>query len=384
MSNILRRPMFRRGGAVNSSGQGITSGLDTPKRGLVDEPGKYSQTLPQSSIDQAIGMYGDVSKAMPFEYEPELSLGDYLRIASRGAEIVGAPSEGSGLGGVLATASKPLAKLGMELGTGIDKRQALAKKTYQDRVGAVAKLAGGLEEEKIKANRTFAKKQNLELFESRMKKRIASLTEKRDALEKSDPEYLKLDKIIKIEEQNKIDGMNAILTGSKTEQEMKRELLLTFIKNATAQGDTIESAISSYMKAFPGDEMDSIYSGFTAPVEKETKKPRLENSTGGRVGMYAGGPMTGGTMEDEMAEELLQDEAKQLEILNNKNKKQQAQPLTYDQLRARLPRSIGDDIVRLLADNYDALGDFASIQTQADVDNFNLKYQVNLVLPQEA
>ena len=68
----------------------------------------------------------------------------------------------------------------------------------------------------------------------------------------------------------------------------------------------------------------------------------------------------------------------------DKNKKQQAQPLTYNQLRARLPRSIGDDIVRLLADNYDALGDFASIQTQADVDNFNLKYQVNLVLPQEA
>ena len=106
MSNILRRPMFRRGGAVNSSGQGITSGLDTPKRGLVDEPGKYSQP---SSIDQAISMYGDVSKAMPFDYKPELSFGDYLRIASRGAEIVGAPSEGSGLGGVLATASKPLA-----------------------------------------------------------------------------------------------------------------------------------------------------------------------------------------------------------------------------------------------------------------------------------
>ena len=100
--------------------------------------------------------------------------------------------------------------------------------------------------------------------------------------------------------------------------------------------------------------------------------------------MFAGGPMTGGTMEDEMAEEVLQDEAKQLETLNKKNQKQQAMPLTYDQLRARLPQSIGDDIVRLLADNYDALGDFAAIQTQADVDNFNLKYQVNLVLPQEA
>ena len=381
MSNILRRPMFRRGGAVNSSGQGITSGLDTPKRGLVDEPGKYSQTLPQSSIDQAIGMYGDVSKAMPFEYEPELSLGDYLRIASRGMEIVGAPSEGSGLGGVLATASRPLAKLGMELGTGIDKRQALAKKTYQDRVGAVAKLAGGLEEEKIKANRTFAKKQNLELFESKMNERIESLTEKRDSYDEGSEDYLKLDRVIRAEIQNRNDGMQAILTGSKTQQEQKRELFNIFIKNA--DGD-IDEAIKSFMSVFPNAEMDSIYSGFTAPVEKERKAPRLDNSTGGRVGMFAGGPMTGGTMEDEMAEELLQDEAKQLEILNKKNQKQQAMPLTYDQLRARLPRSIGDDIVRLLADNYDALGDFAAIQTQADVDNFNLKYQVNLVLPQEA
>ena len=31
---------------------------------------------------------------------------------------------------------------------------------------------------------------------------------------------------------------------------------------------------------------------------------------------------------DEMAEEVLQDEAKQLEALNKKNQKQQAQPLT--------------------------------------------------------
>ena len=34
--------MFRMGGSAN---QGITSGLEKPKRGLVDEPGKYSQSL---------------------------------------------------------------------------------------------------------------------------------------------------------------------------------------------------------------------------------------------------------------------------------------------------------------------------------------------------
>ena len=32
MSKALNRPMFRRGGPVDSRGKGITSGLDTPKR----------------------------------------------------------------------------------------------------------------------------------------------------------------------------------------------------------------------------------------------------------------------------------------------------------------------------------------------------------------
>ena len=41
MSRVLRRPMFR-GGYVDSDGVGITSGLDTPKRGLVDGPGGYA------------------------------------------------------------------------------------------------------------------------------------------------------------------------------------------------------------------------------------------------------------------------------------------------------------------------------------------------------
>jgi hypothetical protein len=38
----------------------------------------------------------------------------------------------------------------------------------------------------------------------------------------------------------------------------------------------------------------------------------------------------------------------------------------------------------VLATSYEALADFAELQTQADVDAFNNKYRVNLVLPQEA
>ena len=59
-------------------------------------------------------------------------------------------------------------------------------------------------------------------------------------------------------------------------------------------------------------------------------------------------------------------------------------PISYDQLRARLPKEIGDDIVRLIASSPEALEDFATIATQSDVDLFNQKYNVNLVLPQEA
>jgi len=39
MSRILNRPMFRLGGSTSG---GITSGLDTPKRGRVDGPGGYA------------------------------------------------------------------------------------------------------------------------------------------------------------------------------------------------------------------------------------------------------------------------------------------------------------------------------------------------------
>jgi hypothetical protein len=59
-------------------------------------------------------------------------------------------------------------------------------------------------------------------------------------------------------------------------------------------------------------------------------------------------------------------------------------PIDYDTLRARLPKEITDDVVRLIAASPEALEDFATIATQQDVDQFNQKYSVNLVLPQEA
>ncbi len=57
--------------------------------------------------------------------------------------------------------------------------------------------------------------------------------------------------------------------------------------------------------------------------------------------------------------------------------------MSFEELRARLPATITDDIVILLSQSGEALEDFATIQTQQDVDNFNTKYNVNLILPSE-
>ena len=62
----------------------------------------------------------------------------------------------------------------------------------------------------------------------------------------------------------------------------------------------------------------------------------------------------------------------------------QGSGLSFEELRARLPREISDDIINILVESPAALVDFAEIQTQMDVDQFNMKYGVNLALPSGA
>jgi hypothetical protein len=58
--------------------------------------------------------------------------------------------------------------------------------------------------------------------------------------------------------------------------------------------------------------------------------------------------------------------------------------ISYEQLRERLPQEISNEIVLLLSQSYEAFADFAEIQTQADVNEFNTKYNVQLFLPRQA
>ena len=102
-----------------------------------------------------------------------------------------------------------------------------------------------------------------------------------------------------------------------------------------------------------------------------------EGSTGGRVG-YANGELVEQVGMDVMTPQgnVAMEETVEEGVM--------PEQLSYQELRSRLPQEISNEIVQLLVSSAEALADFAEIQTQIDVDNFNAKYGVNLLLPSEA
>ena len=101
--------------------------------------------------------------------------------------------------------------------------------------------------------------------------------------------------------------------------------------------------------------------------------PTFNFATGGRVGYQLGNSvMPGQPMQAQAAGPTDQGPAPE-----------DMAGITYEELRARLPQEVSDDIVRLLANSAEALEDFAMIQTEQDINTFNKKYGVTLVLPSE-
>ena len=370
MSRILRRPMFR-GGKVSSYGKGIASGLADGgmpnKRGLVDGPGGYAGVM---------DIYEQMQQTVPEYNRQGLTTGDYLRIASAGLDILGRPSEGGGIRGTLATASQPLAKLGADLGTSIDTREAKGRESREDLVrtltGAQAEYMVGLE--KAKGVAGFIEKKINEMFNPDIEAALAA-GDKETAknLKQQRQDYIK-DYVIR-----GIDDSD----------------FLQILRNDTAldqaEGDAqriVKNTINPNSKEVPKAKWKSTDKGFTELKNKEKFRILRETAKFNvEIETKAEGGLTGTMTEDVNVMEqtpggIADVNIQETETMDPNNP--QPMQVSYDELRARLPKEIGDDIVTLLANSYEALADFAAISTQADVDNFNVKYGVELVLPQEA
>ena len=353
MSRILRRPMFR-GGKVSSYGTGIASGLaDGGRPGYKD--GR-----------QVLDIYESVKEQIPERDTQGLTTGDYLRIASAGLDILGAPAERGGiLGGALTTAAKPLSKLGVDLGSSMDaRRQAAADRREElarTLTGAQVEFDIGME----KAKGETGRRQIL----------LESITEtKRESVrnDKSLSEEEKTKKLNEIQTKYNDDLEFYVFQGGDVSDYFKLGSQAELLKSASrAAKKAIKGAIGSDGKKITPDhpEYNSTLSRLQAEyLATLTKQFGKQFADGGAVTEDVNVMTeTPTSMTDVNVEETVNPER-----------------LSYDELRARLPKEIGDDIVTLLANSYEALGDFAQIRTQTDVDQFNQKYQVQLVLPQEA
>ena len=117
------------------------------------------------------------------------------------------------------------------------------------------------------------------------------------------------------------------------------------------------------LQSIGGNSFDSLFGDLTKGYFAE----------GGRVKRQLGSPETG--------EQIVKTEDTIVSMPGGSVPEKPVLNLSYDELRNRLPRSITDDIINLLANSEEALQEFAYITSQDDVNSFNVKYGVNLIIP---
>jgi len=344
MSIVLRRPMFR-GGRVAMKEGGIKEIYDS-----------FSETV-----------------AMPERRKvTPLTTGDYLRIASAGLDILGRPSEGGGFKGALATVSKPLAELGVDIGESIDRREAKSLEDYQEALKRRDEKIMGLTGGQIEMDVGMAKAQGE--FARKLRALEAVYEVKREGINNN----------AALDEETKKKQLSDLDIQFNTDKEyylIKGGDVSDFFKLGS-QGELIKAANRAAKKQIKQEGVGPDSPNYlTRLAELQAQYLAIMTQQFGKQFAEGGAVTTDVNMMTATPSGVTD---VNVEEMSTTQPKQDLPQLSYDEIRARLPKEISDDIVTLLANSYEALADFAEIRTQADVDAFNLKYQVQLVLPQEA
>ena len=378
MNRTLKRPMFRMGG---SAAEGITSGLDKPKRGLVNEPGKYSQPpldLPNLLTKTREQMTPEnIAAYQPFMQRPQ---GEALNrfLINFGLDLASRPPTGKGFSGLIGTAASAAKEPTAQLFADID-RERLSKQTaeadlfktlLEGNIDIAAAEAEGRGEGNAKI---FQFKEKADDIENTMDI-IFGLREKKKnspdgTLSKEDQQLLS-SKELRLQNLTKTDEVvKSLLSNKDYVQRVVRKIKSLLLEVKDNEGIPIYAEDGSEKEAKLIEDIQKYYLQFARTGELPDFSVTENFATGGRAGY-----MVGGGADMDMATATTDQESMPTRKM----------PIDYDTLRARLPKEITDDVVRLIAASPEALEDFATIATQQDVDQFNQKYSVNLVLPQEA
>jgi len=369
MTRVLRRPMFRIGG---SAAEGITSGLDHPQpnasrvgfklggdENIVLERTKKSFPEYQKALQDIRGERRS--------YLPQFLMNWGLDLATR-------PRSGNIFQQIATSAKGPLDKW-ME--------------TRAAREGVDDKLASAL----------FGDVMDIETRKYEAEKEVEA-----EAAGKTDKVFdpgaaVKIDNLRKKSYQDKLQLDNE-LAGLKTKTEKTPEDIARIQQIEKAELPAVEGTINDLegaettLQKIAQAGMQERFNDTVDELMDSTNPKTDENYTmeeafqealrifgsmftakadGGRVGYQTGGDvMPGQPMQASMPMD------------QGAEQDSPVQDLSFEELRARLPQEITNDIIQLIASSKQALVEFANIRTQQDVNAFNQKYDVNLVVPQEA
>ncbi len=365
-NRVLNRPMFRMGGTPRHEFQeqtsGILSGLDGPKlnasrTGFKDGGPTFAELIEQQDIASKEYLGEDDYKATPGMPGSASSA-----LMNFGLNLLAQP--GGNLAGALGKAGSPVLKQfqAARESERLDKRKAerrrkgdvldRASDIFQTQIEAEAEASGNTGPQ-FAFQATQETMKDLQNKEGIITARINELTEKQNQGTITDIE------IAELQQQQTNKSNNEELQILITKNPPKDIIGLTILKE-------VENGLKDLSEYYEYLEDPKAYRQKIIAAKEEENR-----ADGGRVGYQVGG-------------EVVEDVSMMTETMPaSPVLPQQTQDLSYDELRSRLPREITDDVVTLISTSKAALTDFANIQTQQDVDNFNQTYNVNLVLPQE-
>jgi hypothetical protein len=381
MNRVLKRPMFRMGG---STGTGITSGLDVPRK-QYEEAGRVTQGLDPfvRDVKQTYRRMG----AMPTQ--SPLAAGTLPGFLTQfGLNLV---SQTPG-GNIFQTAGMAAQEPFKQFQAGVAQRgdtraainraaidQAFKMKQTADAADASMKktqmlidnelelfdkeLAGELQKIELKAKlnpEEAAKYSPREQAANAYEATFAPELERLNGLI-NDTEDIELRGQYETQKNSLMEkianGKRAIFLDQSTSTEFARDVILKILQGAASAGELEDQeGITNIFNA-----ISTIYPNYREILGPDFKLPE-PMADGGRAGYNVGG----------ITNPVAATQAKA-----------QVQDLSYSELRSRLPESISNDVVNILANSKQALLDFANIRDQQDVEEFNQRYNVSLTIPQE-
>jgi len=367
MSITLKRPMFRMGGQARSEDTGITSGLRQAYSSagvVVDETNLDNTNYPISLAGGNPNLMGIGTMANFYNMFPKttekpvvnkpLTIEERINELSKAYDITKEDDiasimagVGSGFSGAY-TLGEALNKAAQARNQAIDARLQKAKEIKTKL--ALLPLENELQKELEKAKSKESDKQKAaDAVRSIYNSRITEIQKQIKTSEGDDAKVLELAKQLQRLQRDRDDSILRINTPGSTKNERILNLAEAFIKSGNASDkDAATKAKKVYEQIEKGEDNNFAKGGSVGNKKMQMNANQQMNQ-----------------------EETMQEET------------DASVDMPYEAFRARIPSTVPDDIVQLIYYNKSAFTDFANIQAQADVYDFNNKYNVQLVLPMQ-